>query len=151
MELLDGEDAADRVENLVHFDTQHSNTGIDLTVAAVYRLSGAGQLDFGGGEFQEASTDRIDPRMRDEEDDYGWWELDEGAYIVRYNEGFVPDEGEFGLVRPLPRLLKAGASHAPFEVDRETPELTALIEVGPAGVEMKENFRASRLQVYRRG
>lgn len=150
MEVLDGEDTAERVENLVHFDTQRANTGIDLTVGAVYTLEGAGQLDFGGSEFDEASTRALEPTEKHPEDDYGWWTLEAGYYLIEYNEGFVPDDGEFGIVRPLPRLLRAGTSHATFHVDSEQPTLSALIDVGPQGIEMKENFRASRLQVYRR-
>jgi len=151
MELLTDEEAAERLENLIHFDTQRGSPGIDLTVGEVYELAEAGQLDFGGGEFEQVGSRPLTPELRDEEDDYGWWSLEEGFYLIRYNEGFFPEEGEFGVVRPLPRLLRAGVSHATFQVAEEQPELAALVEVGSKGVEMKENFRASRLEIYRAG
>lgn len=148
MELLDGADAAERLEDLIHFDTQSRGSGIDLTVGEVHDLEGSGRLDFGGGEFEQAATRPIPPELADEDDEYGWWHLDPGFYLVRYNEGFFPEEGEFGIVRPLPRLLSAGASHPTFHVESEQSQLGTLVEVGAQGVEMKENFRASRLQVY---
>lgn len=150
MEWLDVEDVADRLDNLVHFDTQRTPTGIDLTVGSVERLLGAGALDFGGGEFEQAVTQEVEPELKSEDDEYGWWTLEGGFFRITYNESFVPDEGEYGLVRPLERLLAAGATHAEFHLDGETDPIVALLQVGPQGVELKENFRASRLQIYRR-
>ncbi len=150
MELLDAEDVADRVTNLVHFDTQEAETGIDLTVGAVCRVGGPGHLDFGGGEFEPAPREQLEPSRKDPDDDYGWWSLDPGRYIFEYNEGFDPESGEFGVVRPLPRLHQAGASHGSFTAESGSSLLEVFVEVGESGIELKENFRASRLQVFAR-
>ncbi len=150
MLLLEAEEVADRVTNLVHFDTQRAETGLDLTVEAVYRVGGPGHLDFGGGEFEPVPRERLESSLKNPDDTYGWWSLEAGRYILEYNEGFEPRSGEFGVVRPLPRLHQAGASHGSFAVESESTLLEALVEVGPAGIEFKENFRASRLQVFAR-
>ena len=150
MRLLDAEEVAERLTNIVHFDTQRAETGVDLTVTEVYRVGGPGHLDFGGSEFQPVPRERVEPSLKNPDDEYGWWSLGEGSYILAYNEGFEPEEGEWGVVRPLPRLLEAGAAHGSFTAESESSLMETLIEVGPGGIELKENFRASRLQVFRR-
>ena len=56
MHLLSADDTRQRLDGLVHFDTQSSaaRDGLDLTVAAVFAFTGPGQLDFGGDEEQPA-------------------------------------------------------------------------------------------------
>lgn len=49
MDLVDGEHAAERLENIVHADTQVSTDGVDLTVAEIFEFSSRGSLNFGGG------------------------------------------------------------------------------------------------------
>ena len=108
MTLHDKEQVAKRLENLVHLDTQGFSLGVDLTVAEVHRLTGGGKLDFGGSEFEAAETEKVTPEKADPEDDYGWWHLEAGTYLVRYNEHLKLAEGELGLVSPHTRLLQAG-------------------------------------------
>ncbi|MFB6264544.1 MAG: deoxycytidine triphosphate deaminase [Bradymonadaceae bacterium] len=148
MNVLEGTETANRVEGIVHLDTQLARSGVDLTVDAVYRLEGPGELDFGGSEFQSADRTEIDPVLRDEDDDYGWWELEEGEYVVRYNESLELPETEFAVIRPLARLMRAGASHGSVTIEDDDGPLEVLVEVGAGGSNWKENFRASRVQVY---
>jgi len=89
---------ASQLDGLVHLDTQRASTGIDLTVDAVFRTTGPGQLDFGGGEFQTVPRERIGPTLDDPDDDYGWWTLEKGAYVVQYNESLRLDDGQQAVV-----------------------------------------------------
>ena len=59
---------AQQLDNLVHLDTQRAPNGIDLTVGAVLRTTGHGQLDFGGGEFRAAPRERLEPVLDDGRD-----------------------------------------------------------------------------------
>ncbi|NIP58664.1 MAG: deoxycytidine triphosphate deaminase [Gemmatimonadetes bacterium] len=142
--ILDPDDTRSTVGGLVHLDTQRAAVGIDLTVGGVFRLTGPGSLDFGGSELESADRRRVEPRPRSEDDDYGWWELEPGSYVVRYNETLDPGDGELAVVFPLERLLLAGASHPAFLADGPRDPLEALLSVGDAGCRIKENARVSR-------
>ena len=155
--VLDADATAERIEGLVHLDTQRARAGLDLTVARVARLTGPGALDFGGSEFEPARREPIEPELADPDDDYGWWELEPGSYLVGYNEAPALGDGHVGLVHALPRLGRAGASHAAFVIDGgeapggggDAPE--ALLTVGAGGCRLKENCRISRLLVLETG
>lgn len=138
---------AQQLDGLVHLDTQRAPTGLDLTVDAVFRTTGHGQLDFGGGEFQAAPRERIEPVLDDPEDDYGWWTLEKGAYLIQYNESLTLEEGQQAVVSPLERTLHAGAHHASFILDEDRDPLETLLVVSRMGCRLKENCRVSRLVV----
>lgn len=145
--ILDLEETPSRVDGLIHLDTQQAAAGIDLTAGEIFRLTGPGSLDFGGSELEAAERAKVEPELRDEDDDYGWWELEPGSYLVRYNESLAPADGELAVVFPLERLLLAGASHAAFVADGRREPLQALLSVGAAGCHIKENARVSRMIV----
>jgi len=145
MATLDTDALRSNVNGLVHFDTQRAATGLDLTVDAIYQLTGAGQLDFGGSEFEPAGREPLAPQRAHPDDTYGWWNLEAGMYIIRYNEALHFDAGQRAEVFPLDRLLQAGASHSAFTVHGTQDPLETLLMVGAHGVRLKENCRVSRL------
>lgn len=151
MRLLDAAATQEHVSGLVHLDTQRASHGLDLTVDGIARVEGAGRLDFGGSEFEPAARETLEPELADPADDYGWWELEPGSYLVRYNE--VPElgDGELARVHPLPRLLRAGAAHPAFVVQGRRDPLETLLTVGTGGCGLKENCRVSRLLVATAG
>jgi hypothetical protein len=138
---------AQQLDGLVHFDTQRAPNGLDLTVDAVFRTTGHGQLDFGGSEFWAAPRERIEPVLDDPEDDYGWWTLETGAYVIQYNEALSLGDGEQAVVTPLERTLHAGAHHGSFVLDDDRDPLETLLVVSRMGCRLKENCRVSRLVV----
>lgn len=146
--MLAADTLAQQLDGLVHLDTQRAADGIDLTVNAVHRTTGAGQLDFGGGEFATVSQDPMTPALDDPEDDYGWWVLESGAYIVEYNESLTLTEGQRARVSPLERTLLAGAHHGAFGLEEGRAPLKTLLVVNRMGCRLKENCRLSRLTVY---
>lgn len=149
--ILDLDDTHDRVGGLLHLETQGAAVGLDLTVGEVSRLTGPGSLDFGGSELEAAEREPLEPELRDPDDDYGWWDLEPGSYLIRYNESVEPDEGNLAHVLPLERLLRAGASHPAFLVDGPRKPLETLLSVGSAGCRLKENCRVSRLVIVEAG
>lgn len=139
---------ARQIDGLVHLDTQRAPSGIDLTADEIYRTTGSGQLDFGGSEFQAVPREPITPVLDDPDDDYGWWTLEQGAYVVRYNESLRLDEGQKAVVSPLERTLHAGAHHGAFLLDDGRDPLETLLVVSRMGCRLKENCRLSRLVVF---
>jgi deoxycytidine triphosphate deaminase len=138
---------AQQLNGLVHFDTQRAPNGLDLTVDAVFRTTGPGQLDFGGSECQAAPRERIEPACDDPEDDYGWWTLETGGYVIQYNESLSLGDEEQAVVTPLERTLQAGAHHGSFVLDDDRDPLETLLVVSRMGCRLKENCRVSRLVV----
>jgi hypothetical protein len=134
------DDLADRLDGLVHRDTQLHDAGVDLTVSEVHLPSGPAQVDFGGGELTDASTTRLDSTKRAPDDDYGWWNLGGGTYLLAFNESL--SGGEAVQLQPRTDLVERGCSHPTLRVT----DLPAVpLSVPPAGVQLKENARVSTL------
>lgn len=144
---LSGDDTARFLDDIVHLDTQRAPRGIDLTADTIFRLTGAGKLDFGGSEFKPAAREKIEPELADPDDSYGWWHLPEGYYVVRFNEALRLPDDRTAVLQPLGRLLEIGVTHASRHIDQSTDVLEVLISVPSPGADLKENCRVSRVLV----
>ncbi|WP_324665548.1 dCTP deaminase/dUTPase family protein [Haloarcula sediminis] len=131
---------SDYVTDVVHEPTQTEGDGFDLTVAEVFEVVGPGRIDFGGGELEPATTVAHDAEKRDPDDDYEWWELGAGQYLLAFNESLT---GEATVtVQPRTELLERGATHPTLCV-AELPRVP--LSVGGAGLKLKENARVSTI------
>ncbi|QLH77114.1 dCTP deaminase [Halosimplex rubrum] len=128
------------VDGIVHEPTQTEGRGLDLTVAEVYEVAEPGRVDFGGGELEAADLDPHDRQYRDEDDDYEWWHLDAGQYLIEYNESLSVPEDSVARVQTRDAVVARGAFHP-------TLALSSLahvpLSVGGAGLRLKENARVS--------
>lgn len=145
--LLSGEEAKKYVDGIIHEETQLSGNGVDLTVDKVATLKTPTDLDFGGGEESTGEVKQLAPTKRNEDDKYGWWNLDQGLYIIEFNEEVDVNDGT-GTVVPLSRLTNGGSFHAPM-VFSGSLESKPVLSVNSAGLNLKENARISRLLVRR--
>jgi hypothetical protein len=113
-------------------------------VNTISRINLGGALDFGGSEYQEASVSLLEPEKKTPDEPYGWWNLDAGDYLIRFNETInIPPRGLI-MILPHKRLLAAGASHAPLAIEILDENICVPIHVGPAGLKIKQNARASK-------
>ncbi|WP_435345650.1 dCTP deaminase [Haloarchaeobius sp. HRN-SO-5] len=135
------QEVLDRVDNLVHPETQVREHGIDLTVGAIHEVAEPGRIDFGGGELAEADLEPHELTRRHPDDEYQWWHLDAGTYVAQYNELLTGDEHARLLLQPRNKLLARGASHPTVTVGGHLPLIP--LTVGGAGIEIKENARIS--------
>lgn len=127
------------VEGIVHEPTQvREDGGIDLTVTEIYDVRTPGRVDFGGGELQTADLEPHPRVWRNRDDDYEWWHLGAGTYLVEYNESLSGP----AFLQPRTELLERGGSHPSVRLD-ELP--TVPLTVGGAGLRLKENARISTL------
>ncbi len=129
------------VDNLVYEPTQVHDHGIDLTVSAIYQVFGPGRLDFGGDELEDADLEPVESTLRNPDDDYEWWTLEAGQYVVQYNE-FLTEPTEPVAVQPRNELLARGGSHPTVQVFDHLPLLP--VSVG-GSIKIKENARISTL------
>ncbi len=128
-------------------ETQVKENSIDLTVSEVYALEGKGALDFGGSEYTEPRRGRLQP-VKEGDDEYGWWDLKPGTYLITLNEVVSGLKG-VGFLSPHPRLLKAGATHPTLFTMEWKKDYILPIEVSMQGLKIKENARVSKLMVLR--
>lgn len=136
------DDAATFLEGFVHEETQVHNGGVDLTLATVHRIEAGGAVDFGGGELGDADTAPVDPERHEEADEYGWWDLDAGTYLVGFNETLDAANTTFSL-QPRTELVERGVTHPTLFVSR----LPALpLTVPEPGIALKQNARISTLR-----
>jgi deoxycytidine triphosphate deaminase len=131
-------DLVDRVTGIVHEPTQTEGAGVDITVAEVSEVTGAGRVDFGGGELEAAETAPHPTTLRNPDDEYEWWHLDAGQYLLAFNEAL--DTPEPVLVQPRDAILERGAFHPTL---RTTDLGRVPLAVGGAGLKLKANARVA--------
>ncbi|WP_436926891.1 dCTP deaminase [Halosimplex amylolyticum] len=128
------------VDDIVHESTQTEGRGLDLTVTEVHEVTTPGRVDFGGGELETADLAPHDRQYRNEGDDYQWWHLDAGQYLVEYNESLALPEDLVATVQTRDAVRARGAFHPTLRVsDLDRVPLS----VGGAGLRLKENARVS--------
>ena len=84
--LLKGEEIVSSAEGLISAKKQQGEFSLDLTVNTISLINLGGALDFGGSEYQEASVSLLEPEKKTPDEPYGWWNLDTGDYLIRFNE-----------------------------------------------------------------
>lgn len=134
----------DHVAGIVHEPTQvhEDEAALDLTAAEIYEVTDPGRVDFGGGELEDATLEPHDRVWRTEDDEYQWWHLDAGRYVLQFNETVEADERL--VLQPRGEMLERGASH-PTLHGRSIERVP--LSVGGGGLRVKENARVSTLLV----
>lgn len=139
--MASSRDPSTFLKGVVHEGTQREGRGFDLTLAAVHEVETPGRVDFGGGELVDAGTTPVEPEKLAPEDDYGWYDLGPGQYLLEYNETLTAEDVTF-VVQPRTALVTKGVFHPTMHVERLHPMPLA---VGDSGVRLKENARVSTL------
>lgn len=135
------------LDGIVHEPTQTTNQGFDLTVNEIYTLTGPGRLDFGGDELESATITPHQTTKRNPDDDYAWWELSPGTYLVEFNETVTIDDVTL-TVQPCADALERGAFHPTLHVS-SLPRIP--LSVGDGGIKIKANARLSTIPTIQRG
>jgi hypothetical protein len=141
MELLTGKQAAARVAGILNAKYQVHAYWVDLTIRGISGVQPTGKLDFGGGEYVAAGHTTIAPQRLRPEDNYQWWELERGCYIIEFNEALEPD----------PRTIRTGATHVSVFLRGHVAQMDTLFDVQALRLSVKQNARVSRLRVFRLG
>ncbi len=147
MTFQSGNTIADTAEGVISSKKQVGTHWLDLTVKAIASIRRGGALDFGGTEYEEASTEDIAAVKESSDEKYGWWTLEPGAYCVRFNET-VTEDVAMVCVFPHPRLIAAGGAHPAAVVEQLDEDFTQTLWVGNGGLRIKENARISRALVH---
>ncbi|MCF7876326.1 dCTP deaminase [Candidatus Bipolaricaulota bacterium] len=145
--FLSAEELKGYVDGIIHEETQFADKGLDLTVDRVLKARSPTELDFGGSEEKRGELETLEPKKRSPEDDYGWWNLEGGIYIITFNEDIEITDG-LGLIAPLERLTVGGSFHSTFLL-KDGSGVRPILFVNSSGLNIKENARTSRLHIWR--
>jgi deoxycytidine triphosphate deaminase len=139
----------DFVKGIIHEGKQLSEDKkvLYLTAKKVGKISGGGSLDFGGDEYSEAVIEWIEPQKKSEDDDYGWWYLDEDSYWIEYNETIDLPRGTALFLQPWEKAVAAGLVHPSGYITDSINTLATVVTVGDYTVSLKENARISKVIV----
>jgi deoxycytidine triphosphate deaminase len=133
------------VDDLVYEPTQTDSRGLDLTADSIARITEPGRVDFGGSELDPADTEPVPTEKRDPEDDYGWWELSGGVYLIAYNESIsIPDDVHL-VFQTRDAVRTRGAFHPTLHLSGVDTLGMVPLTVGEGGIKIKENARLSTL------
>jgi hypothetical protein len=149
MEPVHGKDIAPRVSGMISPKHQVHGFTVDLTVKEISSVDPTGRVDFGGSEYTAAGKLPIAAMRRNLEDKYLWWDLGRGSYFVEFNETVELAADEFGYVEPDDRLIRAGATHAPFYLRGRVAPIETLLTVDAVRLQVKQNARIARIRVFR--
>lgn len=137
MNISKSETILEKIDGILHEPTQKQDKQIDLSVNEIFKVNSRGKLDFGGSEYQPSKTIKINSEKKNEDDDYGWWNLKRGIYLVKYNEKIATSPV---FIQPHKRLIKTG-SYTTSRIIDEKGEINDLLFVGENGLDIKENAR----------
>lgn len=131
----------DFVQGLISDNKQIDGELAILTVNRVGVLSARGALDFGGSEYDSPTVKWLTPVKQSDDDDYGWWNLEEGSYQLELNETIVPHDAHPVVLQTWPAALRAGVSHDTVMITEKTEHPTLQLHVPKTGIAIKENAR----------
>ena len=130
------------LEGTVSKATQVDERGVHLTIAEVMPMHGRGDVDFGGSEMRPAHANPLEPVERKPGDQFAWWRLEAGTYIIRFNEKLKEGAPPMLLVIN-DRLLSCGGHVAVAMVG--PGEIRTVLQVPQVGLRIKQNARIALL------
>lgn len=150
--VLNREQLKEAIENGLiheypHLETQLTPNGFDLTAKEIHRYKDAGKLDFSNSEREIPDTEPIEPEKKDEEDDYGWWNLEPGVYKIVTNEIVDIPEDLVAFAFPRSSLLRMGCTidNGVWDGGYNGRSEFMLTVQNSEGVEIKENARVNHI------
>ena len=148
--FIPGSEVVHRIKNFIHKDTQIGEDKVYLTVKQIYSLDKKGSLDFGGSELNLAKRKLLLPKKKLTGDKYGWWSLNQGTYLVEFNEQIELREKEIAILESREELLHNCSFH-PLRIITPEEKLSFIpLNVGSQGIDIKQNARISVLRIVKR-
>ena len=147
MTILTGAEAAGLVESMIDPVVQTQMCGIELTLQRVERFLSAGALAY---DNKERQLPKIEPLEFDESD---WIMLEQGSYLVTFNEIVSIPKDIAALARPRSSLLRSGATleTAVWDPGYRGRSQSLLVVYNPQGLRLKKNARLMQLVFFRLG
>ena len=133
------------ISGYIDFNKQLQPAGFDLSLQEVHIYNGKGAVDFSNQERITAETKKIDP------DQNGWYQLNQGCYMVVYNETVKMPLDVVALARSRSSMLRNAASieTALWDPGYKGKSSSLLVIHNPYGLKLKQNARIAQLVFFR--
>lgn len=141
MPVISGKDALSYLESFADREIQEQICGVDLTARSIERFVSSGSIDLDNSERRIAQTEVV----RFDED--GWVFLEQGAYLVTFNEIVRMPMDMMAFALPRSSLLRCGATieTAVWDPGYTGRSQSLLVVHNPHGIRMKKNARLMQL------
>lgn len=135
------------IQDFIDLEAQLTPQGFDLTAGEIHRYKDSGKLDFSNSEREIPETEKVEPKKENEDDKYGWWDLQPGAYKVVMNETVDIPEDLTAFAYPRSSLLRMGCSieNAVWDAGYTGTGSFMLVVENQDGVRIKQNARVNQL------
>lgn len=141
MSVISGKDALSYLESFADQDIQEQICGVDLTARSIERFVSSGSIDLDNSERRLAGTEVV------QFDEEGWAFLEQGAYLVTFNEIVRMPMDMMAFALPRSSLLRCGAALATavWDPGYNGRSQSLLVVHNPHGIRIKRNARLMQL------
>lgn len=139
------------ISDFINLEKQLTPNGFDLTLKEVFKIEGAGEIDFSNNERKFPEFNLIEPEKRNPEDKYGWWFLKKGSYKIKANEDFRMPLNLIAIARTRSSLLRSGAivNSGVWDAGFEGKVEFLLDVVNEKGIWIKQNARVLQVIFFK--
>ena len=132
------------VSDYVDLDKQLQPAGFDLSLKEVHAYWGAGAIDFDNKERKLAPTRQLKP------DAEGWYTLQQGCYMIVYNEAVKMPLNVVALARSRSTVLRNAAAieTAVWDPGYQGRSSSLLVVHNPSGIRLRQDARVAQLVFY---
>jgi len=149
--MLNSDEIRDLIENhqliteYVDLDKQVQSSGFDLSLKEVHNITGSGSIDFSNKERVIAEYEAL-PLDSD-----GWWSLQQGCYMIVYNEVVSMPLDVSAIARSRSTVLRNGATveTAVWDPGYKGRSSSLLVVHNRRGLKLKKDARVAQLIFFR--
>lgn len=129
------------ITDYIDLDRQLQPSGFDLSLSEVLAYQGGGSVDFTNVEREIAQTTPLEP------DERGWYTLQQGCYMIVYNEVVRIPLDIVALARSRSTMLRNGAAveTAVWDPGYQGRSSSLLVVHNPNGIRLKRDARVAQL------
>jgi dUTP pyrophosphatase len=133
------------VSDYIDLEKQLQPSGFDLSLREIHEFLGQGMVDFSNKERKIAETRLVKP------DEEGWYDLEQGCYMLVYNEVVKMPLDIVAIARSRSTMLRNGASMgtAVWDPGYQGRSSSLLIVNNPFGIRLKKNARVAQLIFFK--
>jgi dUTP pyrophosphatase len=148
--ILSSEEIKDRIlkekliENFVDLDTQLQPASFDLTLNEIFLLTSSASIDF-------TNKERKLPNYKKIEFNEDWIELNEGIYLISFNEIVNIPNDLIAFVRPRSSLIRSGATifSSLWDPGYSGKSNCLLVILNENGIRLKKNARIAQIVFFK--
>ncbi len=144
--ILSGEQIRERIlkekliQNFIDLETQLQPASFDLTLDEIYLITSSASIDF-------TNKERRLPNYKKIEFNEDWIELNEGIYLISFNEVVNIPNDLLALVRPRSSLIRSGATifSSLWDPGYSGKSNCLLVVLNENGIKLKKNARIAQM------